>query len=125
MTHEFNKTYFLVSLYRLNSTEISLKSMCKYICMFDDYDTIVDGIEYVHGVSSIHHRLLLYYLCVEIFKQISEKEEYEHFKTLICDFVYRTFGRTEMKAKEINICMREFGKLHNVFEKKSLVRKYE
>ncbi|OQS54756.1 hypothetical protein EHP00_1411 [Ecytonucleospora hepatopenaei] len=127
---QFNKTYFLLLLYKLNNTEVCLKSTTKYIALFDDYELIVDGIEYVHSVSSVHHQLLLYYLCVELFKifkkqkENKQNEREEQFVELISDFVYRTFGKTKETADKLNVCPKEYEKLENVFARKNLVSKY-
>ena len=122
---QFNKTYFLLLLYKLNNTEVCLKSTTKYISLFNDYELIVDGIEYVHSVSSVHHQLQLYYLCVELFKIFKKQNEgEEQFVELISDFVYRTFGKTMENADKLNVCSKEYEKLENVFAKKNLVSKY-
>lgn len=64
---ELSKGYLLSQLYKVNPTEDSLKSLALYIRTFKhEHALIVEGIAYVHAKSSIHHRLLLFYLVNEI-----------------------------------------------------------
>lgn len=64
---ELSKDYLLSQLYKVNPTEDSLKSLALYIRTFKhEHALIAEGIAYVHSKSSIHHRLLLFYLVNEI-----------------------------------------------------------
>ncbi|KAI5168330.1 hypothetical protein PAEPH01_0043 [Pancytospora epiphaga] len=64
---ELSKDYLLMQLYRVTPAEEALKALALYIRTFKcQYEMISDGIAYVHSKSSIHHRLLLFYLINEI-----------------------------------------------------------
>ncbi|ELA41723.1 uncharacterized protein VICG_01227 [Vittaforma corneae ATCC 50505] len=69
------KDHFLTQLFFLRPTEEHLKSLALYLKAFeDDFGTIKEGIEYTHHVSSIHHRITLYYLINELLNmRISQK----------------------------------------------------
>lgn len=61
------KDHLLFQLFTLRPTEEHLKSFCFYIKTFqDDSNTILNGISFVHLNSSIHHRIVLYYLINEL-----------------------------------------------------------
>lgn len=114
------KDYFLGQLVSLKATEEHLKSLAIYTRTFShDSRVILDGLEYVHSNSSIHHRLILYYLINEIL--INEKSNVSGLKIGMTKFITENFQNDKETAINQEVIYKKFVELERIWKTKKMI----
>lgn len=117
---QLQKDYYLKQLCTLKSTEEHMKSLAIYTRAFgNDSDIIVGGIEYVRSQSSIHHRLVLYYLINEIL--MTERDSSSILRPMLKGFVKMHFHADLLAAAKFDVLYRKFVELEKVWKLKTII----
>lgn len=117
---KLQKDYFLSQLITLKPTEEHLRSLAMYSKTFtQEYETIMQGIEYCYLNSSIHHRLILYYLMNEI--MISEKDTLSPLVILIKHFIKKNFKNDLSTALKLEMVHNKFLELEKFWKTKNIL----
>ncbi len=117
---KLQKDYFLLQLLTLKPTEEYLRSLAIYTKTFsEDFEAILEGLEYTHSISSIHHRLILYYLINEIL--VSEKDTHNPLVVLMKSFVKRNFQNDVLVSLDFENIHGKYLELEKFWRSKSLV----
>ncbi|EED44186.1 hypothetical protein EBI_26083 [Enterocytozoon bieneusi H348] len=115
---KLNKNYYLTLLYRLNSTEMSLKSTAQYLGLFNEPNEIIGGIQFIYTKSNIYHKLNLFYLTYELFKLKENKKLYK----LLHQFIQTNYRIAYEEALSKNLLQEEFQSLETIFKKRGLLK---
>lgn len=117
---QLQKDYYLNQLYTLKPTEEHMKSLAIYTRTFgNDSDIIAGGIEHVRSQSSIHHRLVLYYLVNEIL--MTERSSSSKLRHVLKGFVKMHFQTDLLASAKFDVLYRKFVELEKVWRLKRIV----
>lgn len=112
------KDYLLLKLMTLRPTEEHLKAFAVFIKTFENQEkVVVEGISYAHSISSIHHRITLYYLVNELFSlQLSIK-----LKADLKRFINENFTNDIKESLKFEILNKKLLELERVWNKRKIL----
>lgn len=116
----FQKEYFLSQLLSLKPTEEHLRALAMYCRTFNqDWNTIMEGITYCHLNSSVHHRLIIYYLINEIL--VSEKDTSNPFTIGLKSFIRNYYENDLKSSRGLEVIHKKFTDLEKYWISKGII----